>query len=62
MGTTSRKGVLQEMGMLDAFSTTIHIPNIYKGEHLIEALEVRLTATRERERDGGEWVERERDG
>ena len=26
--------------MLDAFSTTIHIPNISTGEHLVEALEV----------------------
>lgn len=28
------------MGMLDAFSTTIHVPNISRGEQLIEALEV----------------------
>lgn len=42
LGTTSRKDVLQEMGMLDSFSTTIHIPNISSGEHLMEALEVRL--------------------
>uniref|UniRef100_A0AAR2LEM7 Vesicle-fusing ATPase n=1 Tax=Pygocentrus nattereri TaxID=42514 RepID=A0AAR2LEM7_PYGNA len=41
IGTTSRKDVLQEMEMLDAFSTTIHIPNISSGEHLVEALEVR---------------------
>ncbi|KAK2866702.1 hypothetical protein Q7C36_002758 [Tachysurus vachellii] len=40
LGTTSRKDVLQEMGMLDAFSTTIHIPNISRGEHLMEALEL----------------------
>uniref|UniRef100_A0A6Q2YRH9 Vesicle-fusing ATPase n=1 Tax=Esox lucius TaxID=8010 RepID=A0A6Q2YRH9_ESOLU len=40
IGTTSRKDVLQEMEMLDAFSTTIHIPNISTGEHLVEALEV----------------------
>uniref|UniRef100_A0A673KHT0 Vesicle-fusing ATPase n=1 Tax=Sinocyclocheilus rhinocerous TaxID=307959 RepID=A0A673KHT0_9TELE len=39
LGTTSRKDVLQEMGMLDSFSTTIHIPSICRGEHLIEALE-----------------------
>jgi len=43
LGTTSRKDVLQEMGMLDSFSTTIHIPNISTGEHLMEALEVRLS-------------------
>ncbi|MGH0151178.1 UNVERIFIED_CONTAM: hypothetical protein FKN15_035019 [Acipenser sinensis] len=45
IGTTSRKDVLQEMEMLDAFSTTIHIPNISTGEHLMEALEMtrRLT-------------------
>ncbi|KAK0153035.1 Vesicle-fusing ATPase [Merluccius polli] len=40
IGTTSRKDVLQEMEMLDAFSTTIHIPNISCGEHLLEALEL----------------------
>lgn len=40
IGTTSRKDVLQEMEMLDAFSTTIHIPNISTGDHLVEALEV----------------------
>uniref|UniRef100_A0A674CDT4 Vesicle-fusing ATPase n=1 Tax=Salmo trutta TaxID=8032 RepID=A0A674CDT4_SALTR len=33
IGTTSRKDVLQEMEMLDAFSTTIHIPNISRGEN-----------------------------
>ncbi|TNN24713.1 Vesicle-fusing ATPase [Liparis tanakae] len=27
------------MEMLDAFSTTIHIPNISRGEQLVEALE-----------------------
>lgn len=46
LGTTSRKDVLQEMGMLDSFSTTIHIPNISSGEHLMEALEVRLWETK----------------
>ena len=40
IGTTSRKEVLREMEMLDAFSTTIHVPNISTGEHLVEALEV----------------------
>ncbi|XP_046722051.1 vesicle-fusing ATPase isoform X1 [Silurus meridionalis] len=40
IGTTSRKDVLQEMEMLNAFSTTIHIPNINTGEHLVEALEL----------------------
>ncbi|XP_048372392.1 LOW QUALITY PROTEIN: vesicle-fusing ATPase [Sphaerodactylus townsendi] len=40
IGTTSRKDVLQEMEMLDAFSTTIHVPNIASGDHLMEALEV----------------------
>ncbi|XP_075702653.1 vesicle-fusing ATPase [Rhinoderma darwinii] len=40
IGTTSRKDVLQEMEMLDAFSTTIHVPNICTGEHLMEALEL----------------------
>lgn len=41
IGTTSRKDVLQEMEMLDAFSTAINIPNISGGEQLIEALEVK---------------------
>ncbi|XP_039596807.1 vesicle-fusing ATPase isoform X1 [Polypterus senegalus] len=40
IGTTSRKDVLQEMEMLDAFSTTIHIPNISTTSHLMEALEL----------------------
>ncbi|XP_053308898.1 vesicle-fusing ATPase [Spea bombifrons] len=40
IGTTSRKDVLQEMEMLDAFSTTIHIPNICTGPQLMEALEL----------------------
>uniref|UniRef100_A0A8C5CVV4 Vesicle-fusing ATPase n=1 Tax=Gadus morhua TaxID=8049 RepID=A0A8C5CVV4_GADMO len=40
IGTTSRKDVLQEMEMLDAFSTTIHIPNISSGGQLVEALEL----------------------
>lgn len=43
IGTTSRKDVLQEMEMLDAFSTTIHIPNISRGEQLVDALEVTHT-------------------
>ncbi|XP_056152855.1 vesicle-fusing ATPase-like [Lampris incognitus] len=49
IGTTSRKDVLQEMEMLDAFSTTIHIPNISRGEQLIEALEL-LGSFQEKER------------
>ncbi|KAM9426309.1 vesicle-fusing ATPase-like isoform 2-T2 [Pholidichthys leucotaenia] len=49
IGTTSRKDVLQEMEMLDAFSTTIHIPNISQGAHLIEALEL-LGSFQEKER------------
>ncbi|XP_053371344.1 vesicle-fusing ATPase isoform X1 [Clarias gariepinus] len=40
IGTTSRKDVLQEMEMLNAFSTTIHVPNIGSGDHLVEALEL----------------------
>ncbi|XP_072105090.1 vesicle-fusing ATPase isoform X2 [Mobula birostris] len=40
IGTTSRKDVLQEMEMMDVFSTTIHIPNISTGEQLMEALEL----------------------
>lgn len=28
------------MEMLDAFSTTIHVPNISTGEQLVDALEV----------------------
>ncbi|XP_073438447.1 vesicle-fusing ATPase isoform X4 [Dendrobates tinctorius] len=40
IGTTSRKDVLQEMEMLDAFSTTIQVPNICTGEQLMEALEL----------------------
>ncbi|XP_067431733.1 vesicle-fusing ATPase-like [Thunnus thynnus] len=49
IGTTSRKDVLQEMEMLDAFSTTIHIPNISSGEQLVDALEL-LGSFQENER------------
>ncbi|XP_028991340.1 vesicle-fusing ATPase-like [Betta splendens] len=49
IGTTSRKDVLQEMEMLDAFSTTIHIPNISGGDELVEALEL-LGSFQENER------------
>ncbi|KAF6727186.1 Vesicle-fusing ATPase [Oryzias melastigma] len=49
IGTTSRKDVLQEMEMLDAFSTTIHIPNISEGEQLVRALEL-LDSFQEKER------------
>ncbi|GCC30195.1 hypothetical protein chiPu_0008643 [Chiloscyllium punctatum] len=40
IGTTSRKDVLQEMEMMDVFSTSIHIPNISTGQQLMEALEL----------------------
>ncbi|XP_028286729.1 vesicle-fusing ATPase-like isoform X2 [Parambassis ranga] len=49
IGTTSRKDVLQEMEMLNVFSTTIHIPNISRGEQLVEALEL-LDSFQEKER------------
>ncbi|XP_035998058.1 vesicle-fusing ATPase isoform X2 [Fundulus heteroclitus] len=49
IGTTSRRDVLQEMEMLDAFSTTIHIPNISRGEQLVQALEL-LGSFQEKER------------
>ncbi|XP_038619424.1 vesicle-fusing ATPase isoform X2 [Tachyglossus aculeatus] len=49
IGTTSRKDVLQEMEMLNAFSTTIHTPNIATGEQLLEALEL-LGNFRDKER------------
>ncbi|XP_061448181.1 vesicle-fusing ATPase isoform X6 [Rhineura floridana] len=49
IGTTSRKDVLQEMEMLDAFSTTVHIPNIATGDHLMEALEL-LGSFKDKER------------
>lgn len=37
------------MEMLDAFSTKIHVPNISRGEHLVEALEM-LGSFQEKER------------
>ncbi|NXS45645.1 NSF ATPase, partial [Balaeniceps rex] len=49
IGTTSRKDVLQEMEMLNAFSTTIHVPNIATGEQLMEALEL-LGSFKDKER------------
>lgn len=47
IGTSSRRDVLQEMEMLNAFSTTIHIPNISRGEQLVEALEVSMQDSRQ---------------
>ncbi|KAM9773448.1 vesicle-fusing ATPase-like [Syngnathus typhle] len=49
IGTSSRKDVLQEMEMLNAFSTTVHVPNISTGEQLVEALEL-LGSFQEKER------------
>ncbi|CAL8271585.1 unnamed protein product [Lota lota] len=49
IGTTSRKDILQEMEMLDAFSTSIHVPNISTGEQLVDALEL-LGSFTEKER------------
>ncbi|KAJ3601057.1 hypothetical protein NHX12_032030 [Muraenolepis orangiensis] len=49
IGTTSRKDILQEMEMLDAFSTSIHIPNISTAEQLVDALEL-LGSFTEKER------------
>ncbi|XP_062234881.1 vesicle-fusing ATPase-like [Platichthys flesus] len=49
IGTTSRKDVLQEMRMLNTFSTTIHIPNISSADELVEALEL-LGSFQEKER------------
>nr|XP_057924797.1 vesicle-fusing ATPase-like [Doryrhamphus excisus] len=49
IGTSSCKDVLKEMEMLNAFSTTIHIPNISRGEQLVEALEL-LGSFQEKER------------
>ncbi|XP_019749291.1 vesicle-fusing ATPase-like isoform X2 [Hippocampus comes] len=49
IGTSSRKDVLQEMEMLNTFSTTIHIPNISSGKQLVEALEL-LGSFQEKER------------
>lgn len=47
IGTSSRRDVLQEMEMLNAFSTTIHIPNISTGEQLVEAMEVGMQDSRQ---------------
>ncbi|XP_061787634.1 vesicle-fusing ATPase-like [Nerophis lumbriciformis] len=49
VGTSSCKDVLKEMEMLNAFSTTIHIPNISRGEQLVDALEL-LGSFQEKER------------
>jgi len=39
IGTTSQKDILQEMGMLTAFSAVIHVSNLSTSEHLMTALE-----------------------
>uniref|UniRef100_A0A8C8J1Y1 Vesicle-fusing ATPase n=1 Tax=Oncorhynchus tshawytscha TaxID=74940 RepID=A0A8C8J1Y1_ONCTS len=52
-----RKEVLREMEMLDAFSTTIHVPNISTGEHLVEALESFSTGDHRPARQGEEGLD-----
>ncbi|XP_077997799.1 vesicle-fusing ATPase-like [Glandiceps talaboti] len=39
IGTTSRRDVLQEMEMLSAFDTTVHVSNLSTGAHILEVLE-----------------------
>ena len=39
IGTTSQQEILQEMGMLSAFSAIVHISNLSLPEHLTTALE-----------------------
>uniref|UniRef100_A0A8C4X084 Vesicle-fusing ATPase n=1 Tax=Eptatretus burgeri TaxID=7764 RepID=A0A8C4X084_EPTBU len=50
IGTTSTRSVLQEMGMLDVFSTTIHVSNISDSAQLMDALE-QLGSFEEKERE-----------
>eukprot|EP00047_Mylnosiga_fluctuans_P001953 m.222546 g.222546 ORF g.222546 m.222546 type:complete len:771 (+) comp10784_c0_seq1:3-2315(+) len=38
IGTTSNKAILQEMGMMDVFSASVHVENLSSGEQVIEAL------------------------
>ncbi|XP_077594685.1 vesicle-fusing ATPase-like [Stigmatopora nigra] len=49
IGTSSRKEILKEMEMLNAFSTVVHVSNISNSEQLIEALEL-LGSFQEKER------------
>lgn len=37
--TSSRRQVLEEMEMLSAFTTVLHVPNLSKAEHLLNVLE-----------------------
>lgn len=37
--TSSRKQVLEEMEMLHAFTSVLHVPNLSKAEHLLSVLE-----------------------
>lgn len=39
IGTTSRKDVLDDMEMLNVFSTVIHVSNISMSEHLVAVLD-----------------------
>ncbi|XP_054156141.1 vesicle-fusing ATPase 1-like [Oppia nitens] len=42
--TTSRRDVLEQMKLLTSFTTVIHVPNLTKGEHLVQVL-LNLTET-----------------
>lgn len=37
--TTSRRGVMEDMEMLSAFSTVLHVPNLSTSDHLLAVLE-----------------------
>jgi len=41
IGTTSCRDVLEPMGLIDAFNTVIHVPNLSKKEHVIAVLKVK---------------------
>ncbi|KAK3751536.1 hypothetical protein QZH41_019426 [Actinostola sp. cb2023] len=40
IGTTSCRDILDPMGLIEAFNTVIHVPNLSKKEHLIQVLKV----------------------
>ena len=40
IGTTSSRDVLEQMGMVQAFSTVIHVPTLSNGAHLMEVFKV----------------------
>ncbi|KAF3847019.1 hypothetical protein F7725_004097 [Dissostichus mawsoni] len=51
-----KKAPPKEMEMLDAFSTTIHVPNISTGEQLVDALEIKRASIAQQLKGKRVWI------